>query len=161
MTGQTELDFDAPPMTLTTRDTSVAAYHAIESEGLLSEWRLRVYQTVFRHGPMTSGEAFQMMQGKLPSDASPLSQSRARFTELRDRGVLKETDERPCRVSGRMCIEWDVTSALPHDPIGRNKPPTRAEFREAAIELRAIFRERGDFSPDLQRVCQWISAKGQ
>ena len=95
---------------MTIRETSIKAYRQIVAEGLLSRERLRVYQYVFHHGPVTSGEAFARM---VKDTRSPLSQSRARFTELRDMNVLREVGERKCKISGRMCIVWDVTKSLP------------------------------------------------
>jgi hypothetical protein len=110
------------------RETSAAAYQEIEQRGLLSKARWEVYKAVYFHGPCTSGEAYQFIPH---GHRGALSQSRARFTELRDMGVLKEAGERECRVSGHRCIVWDVTSKLP-DKLQRR--PSLAKQRRAVVE---------------------------
>jgi hypothetical protein len=52
------------------------------------------------------------MIGKLNS-TNVLSQSRARFTELRELGVIYEKGIKKCSVTGRNVIEWDLTDRLP------------------------------------------------
>ena len=94
------------------RKISIDVYRKIEAEGLLSKLQWEVYSTVFHHGPMTSGECFSMLAGR-KSRASPLIQMWARFTELQDMGVLRELGTRPCKVTGRVAIEWDVSGKLP------------------------------------------------
>ena len=87
--------------------TSIDCYNQIKNEGLLSKRRFECYEALLKNGPCTSGEA---MHDRL-NGRNVLSQSRARFTELRDRGVIYEIKpERKCRVSGYKCIVWDVTS---------------------------------------------------
>ena len=93
------------------RETSIRAYRQIKEEGLLSKMRLKVFEAILHNAPCTSGEALSSM---LKSD-SVLSQSRARFTELRDRGVIKEVGHRNCRITGRRAI-WDLTDELPREP---------------------------------------------
>lgn len=101
------------------RETSIRVYNQIKSEGLLSKMRLRVYEAILNNAPCTSGEALSSM---LKSD-NVLSQSRARFTELRDRGVIKEIGQRSCNITGRRAIIWDLTDELPTEPEARNIRP--------------------------------------
>lgn len=95
------------------RRTSIEAYNAIRDQGLLSKRRWEVYDILFKNGPLTANEAFyKLYQGKLgPVNAA--SNSAARFSELRDRGVIYEVRERTCRITGMTVIEWDVTDKLP------------------------------------------------
>ena len=93
------------------RDTSIEAYNKIKENGLLSKRRWQVYDVVYNHGPMTSGEAFKILNNG--SATKSLTQSRARFTELREMGVFVELGERTCSVTGHAAILWDVTSKLP------------------------------------------------
>lgn len=93
------------------RKTSLEVYRQIEAEGLLARQMLETYKVVYECGPMTSGEAFAMLNKGNPIKA--LTQSRARFTDMRRMGVLSEVGERACRVTGRNAILWDVTDKLP------------------------------------------------
>lgn len=115
-----------------TRPTSLQTYHQIQREGLLSKMRWQVYDAVFRHGPCTSAEAFSKMQ---KTGKSPLSQSRARFTELRNAGVLQELDIRKCTVTGRQVIVWEVTKKLP-SKLARRAKPTRKQLEDEIYELK-------------------------
>lgn len=93
------------------RRTSIDAYNKIKENGLLSRRRLEVYEVLFYNGPLTSGEAFQLLNKLSP--IRNLTQSRARFTELCQMGVIYEVRTRVCRVTGMNVIEWDVTDRLP------------------------------------------------
>lgn len=93
------------------RKTSIEAYHKIKDGGLLSERRWQVYACVFEHGPMTSAEAFRIINGYNP--IKNITQSRARFTELREMGVFAEVGEKICSVTNHKAILWDVTDKLP------------------------------------------------
>ena len=71
---------------MNTRQTSIDCYNKIKEEGLLSNMRFKVYEAILRKAPCTSGEAFATMTTK----ENQISQSRARFTELRGLGVIYE-----------------------------------------------------------------------
>lgn len=95
-----------------TRQTSIEVYHQIEAEGLLSRLRLDVYRALFHEGPMTQMETCRLLQKTtLPYtlDHSILP----RFAELKRAGVITETEERTCSVTGRNVLTWDVTNNLP------------------------------------------------
>jgi hypothetical protein len=96
----------------------------------------------------------------------PISQLRARFTELRELGVLNEVGERLCKVSGRMCIVWDVTDALPISDLPKKKKlPTKAQCAVASLELRKLqkfaAKHNRPFSADLLEVCEWVDTRGE
>jgi hypothetical protein len=93
------------------RQTSVDTYHQIQSEGLLSKNRLIIYKIVFENGPMTSAEAFSILNKYAPT--RNITQSRARFTELRDMGVFTELGTKKCSITGRNTILWGCTNNLP------------------------------------------------
>lgn len=101
------------------RQTSIDAYNKIKEEGLLSRRRWEIYDVVFKNGPMTSAEAFRKLI--LANTIRNITQSRARFTELRDSGVFQECGTKVCSVTGMTVILWDVTSRL---PIKAEKPTT-------------------------------------
>ena len=75
--------------------------------------RLKGLEAILYTAPCISAEAFMEMKR---TDTSPLSQSRARFTELRRLGVIKEVGVRQCKISGRRSIVWDLTDSLPVYP---------------------------------------------
>jgi hypothetical protein len=96
------------------RQTSITAYNQIKEEGLLSERRWQVYDTLFNHGPCTANELakhFEKMNFLLPGNVN--LNIVTRLGELRNMGVVSELKERPCRVTGMTVIEWDVTDRLP------------------------------------------------
>lgn len=94
-----------------TRQTSINCFNQIQAEGLLTKRRFEVYEAIYNSAPCTSSEA---MIGRLNS-TNVLSQSRARFTELRELGVIYEKGIKKCTVTGRNVIEWDLTDRLPID----------------------------------------------
>lgn len=123
-----------------TRQTSIEAFKKIRESGLLSRERFRVFATIFAMGSCTSGEAFESIvkrnQGANSRNGrvSSLSQSRARFTELRDLGVIEEIDVRPCKVTGRNCIVWQPTGNLPGQLPRRQTKLAEAEERIQNLE---------------------------
>lgn len=115
------------------RDTSIQVYHQIKEEGLLSERRFQVYETLFHYGPLTAGEIWNW---HLKATGAQLNSISPRTAELERRGVIKPVEERLCRVTGRTCIAWDVTSKLPIEPEKKRIKRELAELDEvwAAIE---------------------------
>ena len=103
------------------RETSIDCYNKIKSKGLLSKIRFQVYEAIYKCAPCTSSEA---MKGILNS-TNVLSQSRARFTELRDLGVIYEKSIRKCKITGRNVIEWDLTDKLPTGQLAKKKNTPR------------------------------------
>jgi hypothetical protein len=106
-----------------TRTTSIQAYHKIKDEGLLSQRRWEVYDALFKHGPKTGGELFNICGGVVKGSVC------ARLTELRDLGVAYEQGTKTCDLTGQTAILWDVTDKLPKKKNGSAiKPPTRNEL---------------------------------
>ena len=92
-----------------TRQTSIDCYNQIKEEGLLSKMRFKVYESILKKAPCTSAEVLSTMLSK----NSAITSSRARFTELRELGVIYEVQNRKCTITGRTSIEWDLTDRLP------------------------------------------------
>ena len=92
-----------------TRQTSIDCYNQIKANGLLSKSRFEIYEALCNLAPCTSAEAMKGILNK----TNVLSQSRARFTELRDLGVIYEKGIRKCKITGQNVIEWDLTDELP------------------------------------------------
>ena len=96
------------------RQTSTEAYHAIRDQGLLSQRRFEVYETLVMYGPATAGE---MVAAARARGIEALRHSLIpRLAELKTLGVIKEVGERPCKRSGHNCVVWDVTPNLPVYP---------------------------------------------
>ena len=118
-----------------TRQTSIDCYNKIKSEGLLSKMRLKVYEAILRKAPCTSGEAFATMTTK----ENQISQSRARFTELRELGVIYEVQNRKCSITGMSVIEWDLTDRLPIKIKSSNKTK-KQRVNDALDSLRQLYK---------------------
>ena len=64
--------------------------------------------------------------------------SRARFTELRELGVIYEKGERKCNITGRNVIEWDLTDKLPQGKISNNKKKLPKALQDYADWFKGI-----------------------
>jgi hypothetical protein len=89
-----------------TRDTSRASYDRLVAEGSLKGKQKRIMDLLIEMGTATSGEVLV--------GVSNVNAWRGRFTELQQRGLIREVAVRPCKISGRECIVWA--------PTGRDKP---------------------------------------
>lgn len=132
------------------RQTSINCYNTIKANGLLSKRRLEVLAAILKNAPCTSSEA---MVGSLNS-TNVLSQSRARFTELRKAGVIYEKGEKKCSVTGHKVIEWDLTDKLPIKPT--SIPKTKSHRKKEAILALAELRTK---SPNITDE-DWLSVAG-
>ncbi len=96
-----------------TRKTSIEAYNAVLHSGMVGNRHKEIYRIIYAHGPMTANECFNMLAKGLGDDFRFDSNTRSRLTELRERGLLQELGTRPCTVTKRKCILWDVTDECP------------------------------------------------
>lgn len=148
------------------RQTSVAAYYAIQQDGTISKQQQRIYAKLFHHGPLTATECLLLIDADMKSAGMKgvNMNTRTRFGELRDRGVLYEVQTRTCKETGVNVIEWDVTVNLA-GPKPVSTTPTRKEFAEAADELLKLFyvaKNAGHpFSGTLKKICGWVRKKGE
>lgn len=115
------------------RTTSIDAYKAIESEGLLTKERWLVYQHLFHKGPKTAHEIDSDMN-------SP--DAHKRLSELRDQGAISEVFQGSCPITGRRAIFWDVTDKVPEPYVRPLSKAQRLErevkqLRQENAELRA------------------------
>ena len=92
------------------RETPIEVYHAIKDSGVLSKARIRVLEAVYLLQSCTSGEAYSIMRSEFNG---ALPQSRARFTELREMGCIRENGTRSCKITGRRVIVWEPTGLFP------------------------------------------------
>ena len=125
-----------------TRQTSIDCYNQIKEEGLLSNMRFRVYEAILRKAPCTSAEVLSTMLSK----NSAITSSRARFTELRELGVIYEVQNRKCNITGRTSIEWDLTDRLPIK-IKKSNRTKKHKIDDALNSLRELYKNK-DTSSD-------------
>lgn len=127
------------------RKTSVSVYNQIQSEGLLSKMRWRVYAKLYDMGPATAAELAQTF-GPSRGGRGEAGNVHARLNELVERGVAEVLRERECSVTKRVVNEYDVTDQLPQkvDKVPKPvlTPRMRKQFREAA----AFLESAGDLS---------------
>jgi hypothetical protein len=120
-----------------TRQTSIDCYNQIKEEGLLSNMRFRVYEAILRKAPCTSAEVLSTMLSK----NSAITSSRARFTELRELGVIYEVQNRKCTITGRTSIEWDLTDRLPIN-IKKTNKTKKQRVSDALNSLRELYKNK-------------------
>tara|TARA_R110002012_G_scaffold42895_1_gene116362 strand:+ start:875 stop:1294 length:420 start_codon:yes stop_codon:yes gene_type:complete len=124
-----------------TRQTSIDCYNEIRLNDLLPKRRLETFEAILKSAPCTRQEALEHTN---PLNA--LSLSAARFTELRRLGVIYEKSVRPCKVTGRNVIEWDLTDRLPVNVKKSNKTK-KNKIDDALNSLRELYKNK-DTSSD-------------
>lgn len=115
------------------RQTSIDAYNEIEANGLLSKRRMEVYAVLFKSGPLTANEVFKIFSKNGDAATCAASNSAARFSELRDCGVICEVQVRKCSVTGMKVIEWDVTPNLPRE-VKKKKNLTKNQKKKNILD---------------------------
>jgi hypothetical protein len=120
-----------------TRQTSIECYNKIKQEGLLSKMRFKVYEAILKNAPCTSAEVLSTLLSK----NSAITSSRARFTELRELGVIYEVQTRKCNITGRTSIEWDLTNRLPVNIKNTNKTK-KQRINDVLESLRNLYKNK-------------------
>lgn len=90
------------------RRTSAESYARIKAEGLLGRLQWLVYDALYQYGPKTEGEVWMVFEGLYQRHSIA-----PRMAELKRMGLVYEVGERPCKLTGKMCLTWDVTDGLP------------------------------------------------
>ena len=127
-----------------TRQTSIDCYNQIKIDGLLSKMRFKVYEAIFLNPKQTAGELSQFLNStgvKIRHGSV-----NGRLTELRELSVIYEKDVRPCKVTGRNVIEWDLTDRLPVSIKNPNK--TKKQRLNSALNLLRELYKNKDISTD-------------
>ena len=119
------------------RQTSIDCYYQIKEEGLLSKMIFKVYEAILRKAPCTSAEALSTILSK----NSAITSSRARFTELRELGVIYEVQNRKCTITSRTSIEWDLTDRLPVK-IKRTNKTKKQRVNDTLNSLRELYKNK-------------------
>ncbi len=111
------------------RQTSIACYHQIKREGLLSKRRIQVLEAMITKAPCTAGELEKHM-----NSVFNITGGWKQLSVLRDQGVLYEKGTRECKITGRKVIEWDITGNLPVIPKKSSKPKNINKVIDYLIE---------------------------
>lgn len=127
------------------RQTSVRAYNEIKRSGALSRMRWRVYRTVYHHGPLTAHE----LDERLAQHGETKTSYHKRLSELLRVGVCRVVGERPCNITGRIAMLWDVTDKL---PTKYEKPQTRAARLRSIIKAEISRHEAAGHSRTARRL---------
>lgn len=93
------------------RETSIEAYNTIVANGLLSKRRLEVYKFLYNNGARTQNEVARHYEIYYPGSSARTWG--ARFSELKNHGVIKEVGVKVDDITGHKGILWDVTANLP------------------------------------------------
>ena len=136
-----------------TRQTSIDCYNEIKNSDLLAKRRFETFEAIFKSAPCTRQEALEHTN---PLNA--LSLSAARFTELRRLGVIYEKSVRPCKVTGRNVIEWDLTDRLPVN-IKKSNTTKKQSVDDALNLLRELYKNKDTSTgEDWKRVADSIKS---
>jgi len=121
------------------RETSMAAWTAINSGRLLPRRRLEAYNFLYQLGGSgTSGEVMEFAKNSDPSlSQTYLNNIDKRLSELRDTGVTREAGRKVCPITGQTRINWTISDELPV-PLEKRKTN-----RQKISELTKFLSEKG------------------
>ena len=91
---------------MTHRETSKEIFETIKQTGFLKGWRLKVYEHLFQHGPLTAQQLIEQLHPKNRSTVD------ARLGELKRMAAVRNTGE-TTNDSGHKVLLWDVTNNSP------------------------------------------------
>ena len=95
-----------------TQPTSAEAFRWITESPILQRLHRQICSVLAAQLlPMTSGEVAAAMM-----PAGRINAITPRLTELRRVGAIREHGRRACRVTGRMCITWELSGREPAMP---------------------------------------------
>ena len=137
---------------MNTRQTSIDCFNQIKNSGLLSKRRFETFEAIMKIAPCTASEVQKsIIYNNGGRDCMK------RISELRDRGVIYEKDVRPCKVTGRNVIEWDLTDRLPIKIKNPNK--TKKQRLDAALNsLRELYKNKDSTNEDWKIVADLIKS---
>ncbi len=144
------------------RSTSAVSWQSVQSSGLVSKMRLRVYNWLYVNGPSTRSELDAGMMG--PAEVNPSYHKR--LSELERMGLVEVGKERPCGITKRNCISWrttDLSSPIPMVTRAKKPNPLAGIIEELSgwldshphkedPHLAELLRSHLDGSPDARSV---------
>jgi len=95
------------------RETSVQAFYNAVDTGKIQTRREQVWDAIKSLGKATALEVHRYLR-HTHSFAGDSHSITPRFAELRDLGVIRESDQRECQVTGEWCIVWEIVPSTEH-----------------------------------------------
>jgi hypothetical protein len=127
------------------RETSLEALRHITETGILGRARTRVYEVLYRYGPLAEFEVADY------SDVTGYGSTLAkRVSELYEMGLVKVAGETKHPRTGRRCIQWDVTTEIPREPY-RPKLSLRKQLAKVEEEVHQLREQVAELWKDSQR----------
>lgn len=141
---------------MTIRDTSREAYEELIKSGKLKGQLADILRYVAGMcDPVTSAEAVHGTKY-----ARNLNCTRARFTELRERGLIREMGQRKCKITGRNAITWAYTERTTPLEETRKRPKVSAKrWKMIAAQLVAAIDDAAS-TPEISKAIDAYRAAG-
>ncbi len=128
-----------------TRKTSIDAYHEVLESGLVGRRQKQVYEILYRLGPLTANQTWELLSKELGGGFRFDSNTRARFTELREIGIIEEIGTTIDPITKKTVILWDVTDQNPVErPKKKSKDQIIKELKIENAELKRLLQNRFD-----------------
>jgi len=106
----------------------------------LSDQKLAVYRALIDLGSATAGEVAKKL-----GPSAVRNNVATRISELKACGLVRETDKRPCRISGARALVFEIIpGALPKKPEPTPRPLRLVDAVRLAEEIGVIAQARGD-----------------
>lgn len=99
------------------RIAATESWHKIKADGVPSRMHGLILEAIRKHGPMTGTECYRAIERDHGLKLN--YNTRTRFGELRDAGLLDEAGLRHCTVTGKRVIVWKRGSGKPQAPVER------------------------------------------
>lgn len=136
---------------------SITALKRIKDEGLLSNSRLKVYEALCQHGPMTGSEINHILNS---------ASAHKRLSELEEQGVVRVKRDRLCTVTGNEAAEWEAVDALPAAPSTVDTGHlSKSEYRQAHKALREMAKVHiasgKKLDDSLVKLGKWLAYKAE
>ena len=96
------------------RQTSKEAYQEVIESGLLGKLQLKVYETLYYHGPLTGAQVKQQLSTQ-GLDSKTSETIRNRITELNNLKVVAPYKIDKCLITNRRVIYWQTTNHIPKE----------------------------------------------
>jgi len=144
----TALRVDAAERIRRHRETSVRSFYKAVDNGKIETLRQRSWAALLITGPATINETQRQVNSDHTKRHARISAISPRFAELRDLGIIREVGQRPCMVTGELCIVWEAVPSHQHGGIAtihrcatcgqvvsRDKEPDRVRARREGARV--------------------------
>ena len=116
-----------------THENSLKAWQQLLESGRLAGARADFYRAIAEHPRMTATELYRFHLTGYSEN------TRTRFGELRDLGLIREAGSRKCTITGKTATVWEITEAR---EVGE-PPRTASRLERFTDQLVAVFAGAG------------------